>query len=171
MGVYFWMKNSLQQCMENLEKEVHLEYARTMNRMTFDKLVQANPKEFSYITLPEKEPERVPKGLCVCVCICIWTLGHVSITPTTRSCTGSVSVPDYPFEKNRAKFTFLYLLTKPEVISALSNVRAECNRVAAMSLFHVAFSKPLRREEFELAQSQVHTQVTLHLYEHTVYSL
>lgn len=62
------MKHSLPQCMERLEKEVHLAYDFTMNRMTFDKLVQANPKEFSNITLPEKEPERVPnKGVCVCV--------------------------------------------------------------------------------------------------------
>ncbi|XP_027011591.1 dynein axonemal heavy chain 1 isoform X2 [Tachysurus fulvidraco] len=128
----------LQQCMESLEKEVHLDYARTMNRITFDKLVQANPKEFSYVTLPEKVPERVPNK-------------------------GAVSVPDYPFEKNRSKFTFISLLTKPEVISALSNVKAECNRVAAMSLFHVTFIKPLRLEEFELAQSQMHTQVQLFL--------
>lgn len=62
--------------MERLEKEVHLAYDFTMNRMTFDKLVQANPKEFSNITLPEKEPERVPnKGVCACV----WTLGNVSV--------------------------------------------------------------------------------------------
>lgn len=68
------MKHSLLQCMERLEKEVHLAYDFTMNRMTFDKLVQANPKEFSNITLPEKEPERVPnKGVRV------WTLGNVSV--------------------------------------------------------------------------------------------
>ncbi|MCJ8744212.1 hypothetical protein PDJAM_G00116030 [Pangasius djambal] len=136
----------LQQCTERLEKEIHLEYARTMNRMTFDKLVQANPKEFSYITLPEKEADRVPNK-------------------------GSVSVPDYPFEKIRAEFTFISLLTKPEVISALSNVRAECNRVTAMSLFPVAFSKPQRLEEFELAQSQMHTQVQLFLRDTWVTSL
>ncbi|TTB85611.1 Dynein heavy chain 1, axonemal [Bagarius yarrelli] len=130
----------LQKCVERLEKEIHLDFARTMNRMTFDKLVLDNPKEFSYITLPEKEPERVPKK-------------------------GSVSVPKYPFEKHRAKFTFSSLLTKPEVITALSRVRIECNRLTAMSLFNVTFSKPLRLEEFELAQSQIHTQVQLFLRE------
>ncbi|XP_060766195.1 dynein axonemal heavy chain 1 [Neoarius graeffei] len=124
----------LPQCMERLEKEVHLAYDFTMNRMTFDKLVQANPKEFSNITLPEKEPERVPNKGCV-------------------------SIPDYPFETNRARFIVFSLLTKPEVISALSWVRAECNRVAAMNLFHVTFNKPVRLEEFELAQSQMHTHV------------
>lgn len=166
--VYLCIKHSLQQCMERLEKEVELEFSHTMNRMVFDKLVQASPEEFSYITLPEKEPERVlNKGLCMCVCVIIdtWTClyrhcvfcGLLMI----HSCTGCVSVPRYPFERSRARFTCISLLTKPEVISALSSIRAECNRVTAMSLFHVTFSKPLRLEEFELTQSQMHTQVTL----------
>lgn len=33
-----------------------------------------------------------------------------------------------------------------------------------MNLFHVTFSKSVRLEEFELAQLQMHTQVTLHLW-------
>lgn len=65
----------------------------------------------------------------------------------------------YPFEKNRAAFIFNTLLTTPEVISALSKVKAECNRVATMSLFHLTFTKVLRLEEFDLAQSQTHAQV------------
>ncbi len=68
---------------------------------------------------------------------------------------GLVSVPDYPFEKNRAAFVFNTLLTKPEVITVLSIVREECNRVAKMSLF----PKSLSLEEFESAESQKHTQV------------
>lgn len=72
---------------------------------------------------------------------------------------GLVSVPDYPFEKNRAAFVFNTLLTKPEVITVLSTVREECNRVAKMSLFHVSFTKSLSLEEFESAESQKHTQV------------
>ncbi|KAI4880923.1 hypothetical protein NFI96_025448, partial [Prochilodus magdalenae] len=136
----------LQDCVKHLEEEIHLEYIRTMNRISFDKLVQDNPEEFSYITLPQEEPERVPlKGL--------------------------VAAPDFPFEKNRAAFAFNSLLTKPEVISALSKVRAECNRVAAMSLFHITFTKPLRLEEFELAQSQTHAQVQLFLKESWVTTL
>lgn len=72
---------------------------------------------------------------------------------------GLVSVPDYPFEKNRAAFVFNTLLTKPEVITVLSIVREECNRVAKMSLFHLSFTKSLSLEEFESAQSQKHAQV------------
>lgn len=63
----------MQQCVERLESEIHLEFSRTMNQITFDKLVQANPEEFFNITVPEKEPERVPdKGLCVYVDTCIY---------------------------------------------------------------------------------------------------
>ncbi|XP_013988847.1 dynein axonemal heavy chain 1 isoform X2 [Salmo salar] len=128
----------LQECIVRLEKEINLEYDRTMNRISFDRVVLTNPEDFSHITLPQREPERVPQN-------------------------GFVSVPTYPFEKNRAAFAFNSLLTKPEVISALSKVRGECNRVAAMSLFHVTFTKSLRLEEFELTQSQTHAQVQLFL--------
>uniref|UniRef100_A0A672RLD1 Uncharacterized protein n=1 Tax=Sinocyclocheilus grahami TaxID=75366 RepID=A0A672RLD1_SINGR len=43
------------------EEELHLEYIRTMNQMCFDKVVQENPDEFLHITLPRKEPEKVPE--------------------------------------------------------------------------------------------------------------
>ncbi|XP_053339456.1 dynein axonemal heavy chain 1 [Clarias gariepinus] len=141
-----FQESLVQQCMEHLEKEVQLEYARTMNRLSLHKIVQDDPKKFPHITLPEKEPERVPNKGCV-------------------------SVPDYPFEKSRARFIFLTQLTKPEVISALSTVKAECNRVADMTLFQVTFTKAVRLEEFELAQSQIHTQVQLFLSETWVTNL
>ncbi|XP_041945152.1 dynein heavy chain 1, axonemal isoform X2 [Alosa sapidissima] len=128
----------LQKCVVQMESEINLAYDRTMNRMVFDKVVKEDPEKFSHITVPHREPETVPER-------------------------GFVSIPAYPFQKNRAAFTFNTLLTKPEVISALSKVHAECNRVASMSLFHLTFTKVLRLEEFELAQSQTHAQVQLFL--------
>ncbi|XP_063071051.1 dynein axonemal heavy chain 1 [Engraulis encrasicolus] len=128
----------LQKCVVQLEKEINLEFNRTMNRMVFDKVVKEDPENFSHITVPQREPECVPER-------------------------GFVDIPSYPFEKNRAAFTFNTLLTKPEVILALSKVQAECDRVATMSLFHLTFTKVLRLEEFELAQSQTHAQVQLFL--------
>lgn len=53
---------SLQECKEQLEREIHLEFSRTMNQMCFDRVVQENPEEFSYIKVRQKEPERVPKN-------------------------------------------------------------------------------------------------------------
>lgn len=73
--------------------------------------------------------------------------------------TGLVSVPEYPFWEQKEDFTFVSLLTRPEVITALSKVRAECNKVTAMSLFHSSLSKSSRLEEFEQIQSQTFSQV------------
>lgn len=68
-------------------------------------------------------------------------------------------VPDFPFSENRASFIRKSLLTKSEVIAVLCNVRVQCNKVAAMSLFHIPFTKALRLDEFELAHSQTQSQV------------
>lgn len=75
---------------------------------------------------------------------------------------GLVSVPEYPFREQKEDFTFVSLLTRPEVITALSKVRAECNKVIAMALFHSNLSKYSRLEEFEQIQSQTFSQVRGH---------
>ncbi|KAL0978572.1 hypothetical protein UPYG_G00172390 [Umbra pygmaea] len=140
------LRGKLLQNRERLEKEINLEYDRSMNRINFDMVVLTNPEVFPHITLPQREPEHVPQN-------------------------GLVSVPTYPFEKNRAAFIFNSLLTKPEAISALSSVKCECDKVAALTLFHVSINKALRLEEFELTQSQTHGQVQLFLRDSWVTSL
>ncbi|XP_051269985.1 dynein axonemal heavy chain 1 isoform X2 [Dicentrarchus labrax] len=125
-------------CIGDLEKEVKLEYDRTVNRAGFDKVVMSHPEEFSHITLPQKDPENVPKNGCV-------------------------PVPRFAYEKNKAAFFFCSMLTKPEVICVLSELWSECNKVANMKLFNVSSIKPLRLDEFEVIQSQVHTQISLFL--------
>nr|XP_033782541.1 dynein heavy chain 1, axonemal isoform X1 [Geotrypetes seraphini]XP_033782544.1 dynein heavy chain 1, axonemal isoform X1 [Geotrypetes seraphini]XP_033782545.1 dynein heavy chain 1, axonemal isoform X1 [Geotrypetes seraphini]XP_033782546.1 dynein heavy chain 1, axonemal isoform X1 [Geotrypetes seraphini]XP_033782547.1 dynein heavy chain 1, axonemal isoform X1 [Geotrypetes seraphini] len=121
-----------------LEKEVGLDYERTMNKLNFDRIVSSKPHVFTYVTLPDKLEESVPAKGCV-------------------------TVPDYPFVENRATFIFNTLLTRPEVITSLCKVRAECNRVASMSLFHSTLTKCVRIEEFEQTQSQTFSQVQLFL--------
>lgn len=79
--------------------------------------------------------------------------------PPTPTPAGLVSVPKYPFLEQKADFTFVSLLTRSEVITALSKVRAECNKVTTMSLFHSSLSKYSRLEEFEQIQSQTFSQV------------
>ncbi|XP_018600098.2 dynein heavy chain 1, axonemal isoform X2 [Scleropages formosus] len=129
---------TLQQCADQVEKEIDLEYSRTMNRICFDLVVLTNPEEFSHIVLPQKELQHIPEK-------------------------GFVSVPDYPFERNRAAFVFNSLLTRPEVIAALSNVHIECSKASAMSLFYTNFTRCLRLEEYEQTQTQTHSQVQLFL--------
>ncbi|KAF4023972.1 hypothetical protein G4228_016077 [Cervus hanglu yarkandensis] len=124
--------------LSNLSREVNLDYERSMNKINFDKIVSSKPETFSYVTLPEKEEERVPRQ-------------------------GLVSVPKYPFLEQKADFTFVSLLTRSEVITALSKVRAECNKVTTMSLFHSSLSKYSRLEEFEQIQSQTFSQVQMFL--------
>uniref|UniRef100_A0A8C5KDU7 Dynein axonemal heavy chain 1 n=1 Tax=Jaculus jaculus TaxID=51337 RepID=A0A8C5KDU7_JACJA len=122
----------------NLSREVNLDYERSMNKINFDHIVSSNPDTFSYVTLPKKEDEKVPEY-------------------------GLVSVPKYPFREQKEDFTFVSLLTRSEVITALSKVRAECNKVTSMSLFHSSLSKYSRLEEFEQIQSQTFSQVQMFL--------
>ncbi|KAI3369512.1 hypothetical protein L3Q82_007723 [Scortum barcoo] len=130
----------------DIEKEVRLEYVRTMNRMSFDKVVKNHPDEFSNITLPEKDPEYAPDKGCV-------------------------PLPHFTYEKNKTAFVFRTILTKPEVICVLSEISSECKKVATMRLFNVTSGKPLRLDEFEVIQSQMHTQISLFLRETWVVTL
>ncbi|XP_032177365.1 dynein heavy chain 1, axonemal isoform X1 [Mustela erminea] len=124
--------------LSSLSREVNLDYERSMNKINFDQIVSSKPDTFSYVTLPKKEEEKVPRQ-------------------------GLVSVPNYPFREQKEDFTFVSLLTRPEVIMALSKVRAECNKVMGMSLFHSNLSKYSRLEEFEQIQSQTFSQVQMFL--------
>ncbi|KAM6325251.1 LOW QUALITY PROTEIN: dynein axonemal heavy chain 1 [Podargus strigoides] len=117
-----------------LEKEVRLDYERTMNRISFDRVVTSKPEAFSYVTLPDKEEKKVPeKGL-------IW-------------------IPDYPFAEQQADFNRISHLTRPEVILLLTQVQDECNKAATMSLFNSTLAKHVCLEEFEQIQTQTFTQV------------
>uniref|UniRef100_A0A8B9M6P2 Dynein axonemal heavy chain 1 n=1 Tax=Accipiter nisus TaxID=211598 RepID=A0A8B9M6P2_9AVES len=121
-----------------LEKEVRLDFERTMNRISFDRVVTSKPQTFSYVTLPDKEEKKVPeKGL-------IW-------------------IPDYPFDERQADFNFVSLLTRPEVILLLTEVQDECNKAATMSLFNSTLAKHVSLEEFEQIQTQTFTQVQMFL--------
>lgn len=71
-------------------------------------------------------------------------------------------VPSYEFEEKYNKFSFTSLLTIPDVFNAISKVKAECNKVAVMSLFQVPITKCMRLEEFEQAQSQATAQVPIY---------
>ncbi|XP_025927284.1 dynein heavy chain 1, axonemal [Apteryx rowi] len=121
-----------------LEKEVRLDYERTMNKISFDRVVISKPQTFSYVTLPDKDEEKVPEK-------------------------GLIYIPDYPFDEQRAHFSFVSLLTRPEVILALTQVQDECNKAATMSLFHSTLAKQVRLEEFEQIQTQTFTQVQMFL--------
>uniref|UniRef100_A0A2K6RAQ5 Dynein axonemal heavy chain 1 n=1 Tax=Rhinopithecus roxellana TaxID=61622 RepID=A0A2K6RAQ5_RHIRO len=137
---------SILEHLSGLAREVSLDYERSMNKINFDHIVSSKPETFSYVTLPRKEEEQVPEQ-------------------------GLVSVPKYHFREQKEDFTFVSLLTRPEVITALSKVRAECNKVTTMSLFHSSLSKYSRLEEFEQIQSQTFSQVQMFLKDSWISSL
>ena len=45
---------------EKLSKEVNLDFQRSMNKITFDKVVLQNPKRFPFVTIEEKVEPRIP---------------------------------------------------------------------------------------------------------------
>ncbi|KAM4654602.1 LOW QUALITY PROTEIN: dynein axonemal heavy chain 1 [Amazona ochrocephala] len=121
-----------------LEKEVRLDYERTMNKISFDRVVTSKPELFFYVTLPHKEEEKGPEKGLVCI-------------------------PGYPFKKQEEDFNFVSLLKRPEVILDLTEVQDECNKVAIMSLFNTALAKYVCLEEFEQIQTQTFTEVQMFL--------
>ena len=44
-----------------LEKEVNIDYCRSMNKIVFDKTVVSDPQTFAFVELPEEPEELVPE--------------------------------------------------------------------------------------------------------------
>jgi len=44
-----------------LEKEVHVDFCWSMNRIIFDKTVNEDPVTFAFVTLPEPEAKETPQ--------------------------------------------------------------------------------------------------------------
>ena len=108
--------------------------------------------------------------VCVCVCVsacacmCVEAI-HFNIDKLSTYVIGMCSdVPAFPFKQVRNHFKFLSLLTSKEAIEALNHVRAECDRVATIHLFHHSgVTKHLRLEEFQQAQSQATMMVRMYI--------
>lgn len=78
------------------------------------------------------------------------------------SCTGCAVVPHYTYKENQDAFASKSFQIKPELISVLSKILFECSTIENMRLFNVKMLKPLWLNEFQVIQSQVHTQVPKH---------
>ena len=52
---------SLDDYLQVLEKEVNIDFCRSMNRIIFDKTVHDDPQTFAFVTLPEEKVEPVPE--------------------------------------------------------------------------------------------------------------
>ncbi|XP_014666196.1 PREDICTED: dynein heavy chain 1, axonemal-like [Priapulus caudatus] len=139
---------SLEPCIESLKQEINLDHQRAMNEISFDHTVRSMPKLFPFVTLPRKTKPAAPQTGCV---------------ETSASCA--------EIKCKKQNFIVKSLLLSAEVIEALGKVRAECNKVRAMSLLHSQLSKTMRLEEFEQAQSTQTLQVSMFLRDQWVTTL
>lgn len=117
-----------------LEKEINVDFKRTINKITFDKIISTHPDAFNFVTIPPSGEKSTPSKGCI------------------------LDIPQYDFDKQFYDFSFVSLLTKKEAIEALTRVRVECNRVSSMSLFQIP-NKYMKLEEFEQSQNQQISQV------------
>ncbi|XP_077969677.1 dynein axonemal heavy chain 1-like isoform X2 [Styela clava] len=126
-------------CIDKMESQVNLDFKRSMNKLTFDKVISKDRKQYAYVTIPEP----------------------TEIITRPKGCVDDIS--EYDFEDQRDSFAFNSLWTRVEAIVASCKVHAECNKVKVMSLFNTTLTKSMKLEEFEQTQSQAYTQVQLFL--------
>lgn len=46
--------------MRLLSKEIQVDFSRSMNRITFDRIISAKPETYPFVTLPQEEEEVIP---------------------------------------------------------------------------------------------------------------
>ena len=121
-----------------LEKEINVDFKRSMNKIVFDKIIAEDSETFDYVKPMAQGERETPEKGCI------------------------AEVPAYDFDTQFYNFSFVSLLTRKEAIEALSKVRVECNKVSSMSLFQIP-NKHLKIEEFEQTQTQQISQSSLYL--------
>ncbi|KAK3247674.1 hypothetical protein CYMTET_42830 [Cymbomonas tetramitiformis] len=134
-----------------LINEINIEYARTMNKIVFDNsMTRPHSEQQKMLVEADEFPQLEKRDVPTC---------------------GTVTVPIYDFAEQFSEFSFYTCLTKSEVITATVKVRHECNKVAKMNLFNTYFTKSVRLEDFEQAQTQASDQVAGYLKESWVVTL
>ena len=123
-----------------LINEINIDYARTMNKLVFDVILETNEESRdSAIIKIEEEFLFPPKQLA----------------PES----GTVPLPPYDFPEQFSQFSFHSFLTKPEVITAIVKVKSEGFKIQKMNIFNVHYTKSSKLQEFEQAQGQATDQV------------
>lgn len=110
--------------------EVNLDFARTMNKIIFDKHMEEKNGDLiaSNLQLPPKEP------------------------PPPVPHFAMVSIPPHDFPEQFSNFCFNTLYVKEEVIHAMVDIKAECNEVLNQEIYNTKL-KTMRLEDFKQIQS------------------
>ena len=124
-----------------LINEVNIDFARTMNKLIFDKIINQDKtsRDSSILSIEDKFP--------------------VDPKPDVPE-SGTFPIPLYDFPEQFSEFSFHTFLTKPEVISAIVKVKSEGLKIQKMNIFNIHYTKSSKSLEFEQAQGQATDQVS-----------
>ena len=115
---------SLDDYVQVLEKEVNIDFCRSMNQIIFDQTVNSDARTYAFVTLPPSTALPPPNFGTYS------TPSHPIFVSAWQGCKmfwlviGCVrDVPEYPFDEQYDNFAFNSLLTREEVINAARRVR------------------------------------------------
>ncbi|OMJ85153.1 hypothetical protein SteCoe_13621 [Stentor coeruleus] len=132
-----YMNKSINPENSPLVYEVCLDFARTMNKIIFEK--HSNDREL--IDLVKKSSP------------------HSTEVPEY----GMVQIPRHEFPEQFSNFCFNSLYIKEEVILSLDKIKEQCILAAEKEIFNTNFIKTMRLEEFRQIESGAISQVALYL--------
>ncbi|GLI62391.1 hypothetical protein VaNZ11_005010 [Volvox africanus] len=127
--------------------EVNIEYARTMNKVVFDTSLQT--------ARAEREAAAAGGRALSAAAAPLIPISEDFPRDYPRPVPDKGTVPldgmmDFP--QQFSEFSFKTLLTKLEVINAITKIKVECAKVAKMCLFNTHYTKSARLEELEQGQ-------------------
>lgn len=138
--------------------EVRTQASRSMNKITFDAWLRANPRHSMVqdLVLPAPPPPRaVPKRGVIDLPFHATASSHAVFR-------GTLEVPASGYDDKAHAFSFNSFLTKPELIKICVALRSECLKVLSLSFFSL-ISKSVRLEEFTNLQSVATTATSANL--------
>ena len=137
-----------------LVSEINTDYSRTMNKIIFDANVAASQgatggamSMASSLQLPSRQPEPIPPA------------------------KGCVDASYDNFKQKFSALAFATFLTKPEVITALGTVQADCEKITKTRIFNVSIKRSLDLDEFLNSQSAVNKMVARQVKDDWVHSI
>ncbi|KAG2439747.1 hypothetical protein HYH02_010624 [Chlamydomonas schloesseri] len=149
--------------------EVNIEYARTMNKVVFDAALAAARAEREAEAEAEESGGSVRPSTNGGVAAAVMHVGKPPAAPGAPLIPISEDFPRDPprpvpergtvpvqggadFPQQFSEFSFKTLLTKAEVITAITKIKVECAKVTKMCLFNTHYTKSARLEEMEQTQ-------------------
>lgn len=118
-----------------LIKEINVDFCKTMNKIIFDKHLDAKGNNLitGQLALPPKKPKKQTPYL------------------------GMITIPAYNFPKHLSQVNQNSIQCKDEVVLAQQEIRRECNEIATQDIFNVNLTKTQTVLDFKKVQeSSIH---------------